>query len=150
GPSSAEVTVRMSGMVGLWLPTESGRQCLVVVRLVRIEEKEVCQGIVLDGDKLAALLAEQVRDLFPNAKLVPVNDPTPDLLDRSMAALPLRLDPGPEEEPAPPGWNALQAGLYLAWAAAAVAIVAVGVGGWSLQSLSERRVRFVSAVTHEL
>ncbi len=32
----------------------------------------------------------------------------------------------------------------------AVALFAVGLGGWSLINLSERRIRFVSAVTHEL
>src|SRR5262249_50152580 len=140
---------RMSGMVGLWLTTESGRHCLVVVRLVRIEEKEVCQGIVLDGDRLVSLLTEQVSDLFPNAKLVPVNDPSEKGLERRMAALPLRLDPGPEPEPTGAA-SALRAGLCLAWAATLVALVAVGFGGWSLLTLSERRVRFVSAVTHEL
>jgi signal transduction histidine kinase len=104
---------------------------------------------VLDGDHLASL-AKEVSDLFPNARLVPVDDPTPDVLERSMAALPLRLDPGPEEPAAPGGMSALRAGLCLAWAAALVALVAVGFGGWSLLTLSERRVRFVSAVTHEL
>jgi signal transduction histidine kinase len=38
----------------------------------------------------------------------------------------------------------------LAWAAALTALLAVGLGGWSLIDLSERRIRFVSAVTHEL
>ena len=31
-----------------------------------------------------------------------------------------------------------------------MALLAVGLGGWSLIDLSERRIRFVSAVTHEL
>ena len=31
-----------------------------------------------------------------------------------------------------------------------MALLAVGLGGWSLLDLSERRIRFVSAVTHEL
>jgi signal transduction histidine kinase len=34
--------------------------------------------------------------------------------------------------------------------AALIALAAVGLGGWSLFELSERRMRFVSAVTHEL
>src|SRR5205823_1024814 len=41
-------------------------------------------------------------------------------------------------------------GLALAWTAALVALLAVCLGGWSLIDLSERRIRFVSAVTHEL
>jgi signal transduction histidine kinase len=49
-----------------------------------------------------------------------------------------------------PGWTPLQIGLFLAWTAALVALLTVALGGWSLLNLSERRIRFVSAVTHEL
>jgi signal transduction histidine kinase len=48
------------------------------------------------------------------------------------------------------GMTPLRVGLVLAWAAALGALVAVGLGGRSLIDLSERRIRFVSAVTHEL
>src|SRR5947208_9025234 len=44
----------------------------------------------------------------------------------------------------------MRVGLVLAWAAALFALAVVGLGGWSLLDLSERRFRFVSAVTHEL
>jgi signal transduction histidine kinase len=44
----------------------------------------------------------------------------------------------------------LRIGLAIAWAAVVLALVSVGLGGWSLLDLSERRSRFVSAVTHEL
>jgi signal transduction histidine kinase len=82
-----------------------------------------------------------------------------------MTALPVELDPNlppllapelPEcEEPQPfefasLGWTPLRLGLGFAWFAAVVALLAVGLGGWSLLDLSERRIRFVSAVTHEL
>src|SRR4030095_10153530 len=49
-----------------------------------------------------------------------------------------------------PGWTPLRFGLTLSWVAAMVALLAVGLGGWSLLELSARRIRFVSAVTHEL
>src|SRR5207248_2026786 len=66
-------------------------------------------------------------------------------------ALPFRLEPGPADPAdAEPGWTPLRVGLTLSWAAALVALLAVGLGGWSLLDLSERRIRFVSAVTHEL
>jgi signal transduction histidine kinase len=67
-----------------------------------------------------------------------------------MAALPFQFDPGPAPAVVDPGWTPLRVGLSLAWAAALVALLAVGLGGWSLIDLSERRIRFVSAVTHEL
>jgi signal transduction histidine kinase len=147
----AEVRVDRSPMVPLWLPPEGDRDPLVVVRLVRIEDKEFSQGILLDGPRLQGLLADEVADLFPGARLVPEREAVPPEPGRTMSALPFRLDPGPAEGAPPgPGWTPLRVGLTLAWAAALVALLAVGLGGWSLFNLSERRIRFVSAVTHEL
>ena len=148
--SSAEITVSMSPMVGVWLPGRADDERLVVLRLVHVEQKEVCQGIVLDGPSLRELLAEEVADLFPEASVVPAKESEGEDLALTMTTLPLRLDPGPEPEPAAPGWTTLRVGLSLAWAAATIALLAVALGGWSLIDLSERRIRFVSAVTHEL
>src|SRR5579871_4586025 len=67
-----------------------------------------------------------------------------------MTALPVELDPGPVSPPEVGTVTPLRIGLGLAWAAALVALSAVGLGGWSLLDLSERRIRFVPAVTHEL
>jgi signal transduction histidine kinase len=149
-PPSAEVEVKLSPMVGLWLPTKAKGDRLVVLRLVRVARKELCQGIVLDSDKLADLLAEEVQDLFPDARLRPAREMDADDLPRMMTTLPLYLDAGPVPAADDPGWTPLRAGLSLAWLASGVALLAVALGGWSLLSLSERRIRFVSAVTHEL
>jgi signal transduction histidine kinase len=150
GTAGSEVLVHLTPMTALWTPTEDGRERLLLVRLVRIEEKEVCQGIVLDDEALRRLLAEQVADLFPQARLLPVYEPNPPQPERTMTALPYALDPGPGDAGAGPAWTPLRVGLASAWAAALVALAAVGLGGWSLLNLSERRIRFVSAVTHEL
>jgi signal transduction histidine kinase len=129
--------------------------------------REVCQGIVLDWPRLQALLAAEVADLFPHAMFVPVRDEEPPHPERTLTALPVELDPGslpaapppavPPSEPEPAavlaaveGWTPLRIGLALSWLAALVALGAVGFGGRSLLALSERRIRFVSAVTHEL
>ncbi len=148
-PSSAEVTVSMSRMVGVWLPA-GGRDRLVLLRLVRVEEKEICQGIVLDADMLMSLLAEEVQDLFPGSRIRPAVEPTAEELGRTMTTLPLLLEPGPAEVEQVPTWTPLRVGLSLAWLAALVGLGGVGLGGWSLLALSQRRIRFVSAVTHEL
>jgi signal transduction histidine kinase len=130
---------------------------------------EVCQGIVLDWPRLQTLLAGEVRDLFPKARFLPMRQEVPPHPERTMTALPVEMDPGegpqmdggndtePVLEPDPPppapaalGWTPLRIGLALSWAAALVGLLAVGLGGWSLIDLSERRFRFVSAVTHEL
>jgi signal transduction histidine kinase len=147
---STEVPVNLSPMVPLWLRAENGTEYLVVLRLVRVAEKEVCQGIVLGAPQLAEFLAGEVQDLFPNPRLTPVYDPDPSDYDRTMAALPFQLDVGDPGPVPDPGWTPLRVGLTLAWAAALMALLAVGLGGWSLLDLSERRIRFVSAVTHEL
>src|SRR5207237_1196946 len=71
--------------------------------------------------------------------------------ERAMTFLPLQLDPGPGLNGSVSlGLTPLRVGLTLAWAAALIALLAVGLGGWSLLNLSESRIRFVSAVTHEL
>ena len=87
----------------------------------------------------------------PTRELEPVRDADAGRNRNStMTSLPFQLDPGPLALPPEPGWTPLRVGLTLAWTAALVALLAVGLGGWSLLDLSERRIRFVSAVTHEL
>jgi signal transduction histidine kinase len=145
----AEVTVHLTPMVALWLNPGTGPERLALVRVVSVEDQEVCQGVLLDAGALQEELRGEVADLFPDARLVPVRDGED--AANAMTALPLRLDPGPDEPADPgPGWTPLRFGLALAWAAALVALLAVGLGGWSLLDLSERRIGFVSAVTHEL
>lgn len=127
-----------------------GTDALVLVRTARLDgARTVYQGVVLDWAKLQAVLKDDVKDLFPDATLVPVKagDAPP---DRAMTALPVQLEPGTAAAPPPAGWTPLRIGLAIAWVAALVAFGALGLAGWTLIDLSERRIRFVSAVTHEL
>ncbi len=148
--TGTEVLVNYSPLVPVWLGARVGEERLLVVRLVRIEQKEFCQGILLDVPGLQELLAQQVQDLFPGARVLPMREEEPSQPERTMTALPFQLDPGDAGQTVAPGWTPLRVGLALAWAAAGVALLAVALGGWSLIDLSERRIRFVSAVTHEL
>jgi signal transduction histidine kinase len=148
-----QVVVSLGPMVPLWLPAPDGTDRLILARHVQVGKKELCQGILLDWPRLRALLAAEAQkeDLFPMARVQPVQEAFPFHSERAMTVLPLELDPGPVSSEAPAaGWTPLRAGLTLAWAAALVALSAVGLGGWSLIDLSQRRIRFVSAVTHEL
>ena len=148
---SSEAVVKLSPMVPLVGPLQPGRGAAGAAALVSIEDKETCQGVVLDGPRLQTVLAEEVMDLFPEARLVPVRETVTEPSERQMTALPFdarprserfarraRLD-GAARRPLP--------GLV---GGAALRLLAVGLGGWSLLDLSERRIRFVSAVTHEL
>lgn len=149
-----QVPIQLDSMIPLWLSPQTvggiDQDLLVFVRRIEIGKKQVCQGIVFDWPNLQALLTEKVTDLFPHAKVLPVKDETPEHLDTVMSTLPIELDPGPEEAVVVREWTPLRLGLGLAWAAALIALAAVGLGGWSLIDLSERRIRFVSTVTHEL
>ncbi len=146
-------------IVPLWLTKGDARR-LALARSIQLADRRVSQVTLVDQPQLQAILAEEVQDLFPEARLTPVLDSEPEHPERAMTALPFELDPGPAPVLAalaippgpdlPTGWTPLRVGLALAWAAALVALLAVGLGGWSLLDLSERRIRFVSAVTHEL
>jgi signal transduction histidine kinase len=156
-----------------------GEHALVLGRMIQIarmtqvndrtiqfnDNKQVCQIIFLDWPAVQELLSTRVNDLFPKAQFKPIALEGPPDPERVMTALPIEMDPGGVEIPAAAvagvvepaaaeatdlGWTPLRMGLLLAWIAALVALLAVGLGGWSLLDLSERRIRFVSAVTHEL
>jgi signal transduction histidine kinase len=149
---TGEAFVHLSSLTPVWVPAEDGKDQLLAVRLVHIEgDKDFCQGIVLDGALLETMLAAEVQDLFPDARVIPMREPVPSQPELAMSTLPFQLDPGPVNPVATGvGWTPLRIGLAIAWMAAIVALFAVGLGGWSLIDLSERRIRFVSAVTHEL
>ena len=137
-------------MLPQWVVAPDGSEMLVLVRVAKVDNKDVCQGIILDWVKLEAVLQDEVKDLFPNAKLIPVKDGGYFSRPSHDSALPIQLDPGSEPELPPAGLTTLRLGLLLAWAAAIIAFGAVGFCGWTLIDLAERRIRFVSAVTHEL
>jgi signal transduction histidine kinase len=139
-----------SPLVPAWLGDGEDRN-LVVTRLLQVGERPACQVTLLDWPQLRRLLADEVRDLLPAPHLEPARPGTALNPDRTMTALPVILAPGPlTSGEAGLGLNPLRIGLALSWSAAFVALLAVGLGGWSLLNLSERRIRFVSAVTHEL
>jgi signal transduction histidine kinase len=145
-----ETRVQLRPLTPFWMPVRDSDDHLLVVRLVKLNDREICQGIVLDDAYLTAELRKEVADLFPDARILPVKESVLPHPDRTMTALPFELDPGPAPPPPQAGWTPLRVGLSLAWSAALIALLAVGLGGWSLIDLSERRIRFVSAVTHEL
>jgi signal transduction histidine kinase len=144
------INIHLGSMRPQWITAADGTETLALVRAAKLDAKTVYQGVILDWNELQKVLKDEVKDLFPDAKLVPVHTPAGVSPDRAMTALPVQLDPGPAPAPPAAGWTPLRLGLVLAWVAALVAFAAVGFSGWSLIDLAERRIRFVSAVTHEL
>lgn len=149
--ASEEIPVALGPMMPLWLTTKDNTQRLLFVRHVKYGQKEGCQGIVLDWPRLQTLLADEVKNQFPQAEIQPVRDEILAHSERTMTVLPLQLDPGPvQSEALALGWTPLRSGLAVAWIATFLGLATAGLGGWSLLDLSERRIRFVSTVTHEL
>ncbi len=137
-------------MTAFWVDAKDGSEHLMVARRVRVGKEVIGQGIVLNWKELQKLLAAEVKELFPNATLVAMRSSAPKRPEQAMTALPVELEANETARIVDPGWTPLRIGLALAWAAALVALGAVGLGGLSLINLSERRIRFVSTVTHEL
>ncbi len=145
------VSVTLGPMTPFWKKVGNEPERLFLMRTAKLENLEICQGVLLDWAQLEVILRQTVQDLFPDATFRRVEDAQSLQAERTLASLPLLLDPGISSlEDIPARWSALRFGLLLAWAAALIALTAVGLGGWSLLDLTERRFRFVSAVTHEL
>jgi signal transduction histidine kinase len=168
GNLSNEASLEVTPLARVWVRPDEKRDYLVLVRELLVKrnrsEKEapdatnpagrILQGVVLDVDMLRKdllkALDKEFPGDFPGATLEPVGpESTADPL-RTMTLLPLSLEPAPLTIPSLEGWTPLRIGLALAWVAALLALLAVACVGWSLIDLSERRFRFVSAVTHEL
>ena len=120
---------------------------LLLVRRPMIAGTTYLQGAWLDWPEIRASLLAEVRDLLPNADLVPRRGA---LAGRGLASLPVELLPGAVTEDLDGVSTSVILILGAAWfgvllAAAAVAALLVGA-----TALGERRADFVSAVTHEL
>ncbi|GMV96769.1 MAG: hypothetical protein AMXMBFR83_11290 [Phycisphaerae bacterium] len=130
----------------LWL-----NDLLLLARRVSTQRGEFIQGCVLNWPVIREELLAEIADLLPAAHLEPVA--VPDAAGRSsreLAALPVKLVPGPM--PADPARAAspIRMSLMTAWGCVLMAAVAVAALLIGAVTLSERRGAFVSAVTHEL
>src|SRR5262249_10807228 len=83
-----ETSVQLRPMTPFWLADHDGVDHLLLMRLVTLDDREICQGILLDDRRLTALLTKRVDDLFPDARLLPVKEVVPPHPDRTMTALP--------------------------------------------------------------
>ncbi len=131
-----------------WVGSSTGPK-LVLTRTALIDGKPVIQGVELDWDRLRADLLDSISDVLPGATLVP-SAPTQGSSIYRMATIPVALIPPPISELPVWSWSPAKVGLIVTWVAIVVTIIAVGVVLRAAIVLSERRGRFVSAVTHEL
>lgn len=144
-------------MTPVWLElTQDGAPMLALMRSAVRETSKYCmlQGVLIDWPKLERLLADQVRDIFPEAKLQPV---FPGELAKSgtmrgmLHTIPVRFVAGTTPRVSTWGLSSgLISGLAVAWGATILALLAITYGAVKYLSLAERRMHFVAAVTHEL
>jgi len=149
--SGVEVRVRLDSFEASWIGVESVPE-LIFVREAQIDGRAYRQGFWVDWAALSAVLVASVEDLLPDARLEPAVggmttlNATPELL----ASVPVRLDPGAIPPVAAAGLTATRGMLLMSWLALGAATIAIGFVLRAAIELSERRGRFVSAVTHEL
>lgn len=151
------VPVWLTSMTPLWLDLSGdGGRHLAFVRSVVVQGNVFCtlQGLLIDWDRLRETLEAEVRDLFPGARLTPVETSspvTPGTAHSIMQTIPVRLETGEFAVPPKLGASAaLKVGLAVAWAATILALAAIAYGVMKYVMMTERRMRFVAAVTHEL
>ncbi|MCH7812846.1 MAG: HAMP domain-containing histidine kinase, partial [Planctomycetes bacterium] len=147
-----QVALTPSPMTGIWLHLgERGVRFLAFVRTVPFRGEDIYQGFLLDWASLQAQLVAEIRELLPEAELIPVESGPQDRVETLMTTLPVRLAPPPPPDgPVDTGWTATHSGLTLAWVAAVTLLAAIGLGVRSLLAMAERRSQFAYAVSHEL
>ncbi|HBF35252.1 TPA: hypothetical protein DDW35_11895, partial [Candidatus Sumerlaeota bacterium] len=138
--------VREGGMRAFW----SG-DSLLLVRRVTLGNQTYLQGCSLDWPEVRKCLLNSIRDLLPQASLLPMESTPAQNGSRLLAALPVRLQPGHlPSQVSTPTLHPIQFALIITWVGLGVAAIAVALLLAGILSLSERRATFVSAVTHEL
>lgn len=139
----------------------TGEAELLFVRVVTAYGRELLQGFWIDWPALRADLLALTADLLPGADLEPLlTGPTSTLTGervtaiagtgRFLASVPAVLSPGQPTDPMSAGLSPTRIVLVFTWLAVLAAVVAIGLVLRASVAISERRGRFVSAVTHEL
>ena len=102
------------------------RDELLLIRSVSVGNERLVQGCWIDWERLRRDLLAEIGDLLPHAGLALVARPLDSEQTRMLAALPVRIDPGPVTV-AEIGLSPVRLALVVAWAAMALASLAVVV-----------------------
>ena len=129
-----------------WIVDGSGTPRLVIAR----RDGDAIRGVVVDWDRLERSLAAMIEDLFPAPALTPILDRSAPPDGPRLATLPVAFEPGGAAMVPPERWTPATIAIVITWVAALGAVAAVGLVLRAVLNLSDRRGRFVGAVTHEL
>ena len=138
-----------------WVETAPDQVDLVLVRSIPTEAGPVTEGVTLDWDALRATLEHSLADLIPGALLLPASGAAADQIERDgrgfrLATVPALLVPGEFSPVVPFRMTPALWALVITWMAMLGALAAVGLVLRATMRLSDRRAKFVGAVTHEL
>lgn len=138
-----------------WVETAPDRLDLVLVRNIPTGSGPVTEGVTLDWPALRATLEASLADLIPEASLIPVSGAASEGIERDgrgfrLATVPVLLIPGDFSPLVPFRMTPALWALVITWIAAVGALAAVGLVLRATMRLSDRRAKFVGAVTHEL
>lgn len=152
GASGPVPTIRVGALRPRWLQAATGEPELLYLRDVHVEGKTYQQGVWFDWPALRGALLAVSPGLPSGTTIDPVTLNTV-LVNQNpqqqLATVPavLRLPPIVRT---PLGMTPARWSLVLTWAAVLASVGAIGVVLRTAMRLSDRRVRFVGAVTHEL
>jgi signal transduction histidine kinase len=138
-----------------WIETGPDALALVLVRTTPTEEGPLTQGVTLDWTALKTTLEASLADLLPHASIVPARGMAAAQIEREgrgfrLATVPALLLPGDFTPSVPLRMTPALWALVITWIAGLSALAAVGLVLRATLRLSDRRARFVGAVTHEL
>ena len=162
GDAGAPAAVQTGRFAPVWRSNPvTGEPELLFVRAVTVGGRESTQGFWIDWPSLRAALLGSIRDLLPESDLVPLvrsvggtqSASTEDSAlhaGRLLAGVPAVLVPGAMDAAGLSGLTPTRIVLVVAWVAVLAAVLAIAAVLRASLALSERRGRFVSAVTHEL
>ena len=139
---------RLQSMDSIASPRALWRKNDLFMFAILSKQPPLLNGLWLDSAALETRLLAEVKDLLPNADLIPAESRSDDGL--VLASFPMRLKPGALSTAAPGFSLPIAVSLVAGWLAVLVAIVAASGLVVGIMLLSERRASFVSAVTHEL
>lgn len=151
-PSGPSLAARLEPR---WIETGPGAVTLVLVRTTPTEDGPLTQGVTLDWPALRATLEASLADLLPDAAIVPARGGAAAQIERDgrgfrLATVPALLLPGDFTPSVPLRMTPALWALVITWIAGLGALTAVGLVLRATLRLSDRRARFVGAVTHEL
>ena len=155
-PSATCVEVAPNLMMPVWLDvTLEDRIYLALLRSVTVQTSRFCvmQGVLIDWERLRENLILEIKDLFPDAEIVPVlrsNAKARSLIADLLQTVPARLDIGPIAAAPATLTSSLRNTLAVAWLTTLFGLAAVTYGTIKYVNITQRRMHFITAVTHEL